>query len=208
VTTFDRQDDASGTHLVLGSASPRRKDLLDRAGFRFSIDPADIDEGIEAGESALDATTRLATEKALVVAARGRGDRVVLGADTSVVLDGELLGKPLDRDDAARMLLRLAGRDHVVLTAWALMEAPGDARAVVGVTRSVVTMREVSAAEARVYADGGEPLDKAGSYAVQGEGQRFVGAVFGSLDNVIGLPVEELSRALRGFGIFPERSGP
>ena len=106
------------------------------------------------------------------------------------------------------MLLRLAGRDHVVLTAWALVEAPGDARAVVGVSRSIVTMREVSAAEARVYADGGEPLDKAGSYAVQGDGQRFVGAVFGSLDNVIGLPVEELSRALRGFGIFPERSGP
>jgi septum formation protein len=194
--------------LVLGSGSPRRKDLLNRAGFRFSIDPADIDEGIETGESALDTTTRLATEKALVVAARGRGDCVVLGADTSVVLDGEMLGKPMDRDDAARMLLRLAGRDHVVLTAWALVEAPGDARAVVGVSRSIVTMREVSAAEARVYADGGEPLDKAGSYAVQGEGQRFVGAVFGSLDNVIGLPVEELSRALRGFGIFPERSGP
>jgi septum formation protein len=208
VTTLDRQDNAPGTHLVLGSGSPRRKDLLERAGFRFSIDPAGIDEDVEAGESALDATTRLATEKALAVAARGRGNAVVLGADTSVVLDGELLGKPRDRDDAARMLLRLAGRDHVVLTAWALLEAPGDARAVVGVSRSVVTMREVSAAEARVYADGGEPLDKAGSYAVQGEGKRFVGAVFGSLDNVIGLPVEELSRALRGFGIFPECSGP
>jgi septum formation protein len=203
VNAIDDQAELKPGHLVLGSGSPRRKELLERAGFDFTIDPAGVDERALYGETAAAMTIRLAAEKASAVAGRSGPGHVALGADTTVVLEGKALGKPTGVEDAARMLLRLAGRDHEVLTAWALVEAPGARRAVVGITRSVVTMREVSEREAAAYAAGGEPLDKAGAYAVQGEGRRFVGAVFGSLDNVIGLPVDQVRRALAGFDVVP-----
>jgi septum formation protein len=203
VNAIDDKAESNPGRLVLGSGSPRRKELLSRAGFDFRVDPAGVDERALSGETPDEMTIRLAAEKASAVAGRGSPGDVALGADTTVVLDGEALGKPAGVEEAARMLLQLAGRDHEVLTAWALVEAPGAGRAVVGVTRSVVTMREVSEREAAAYAAGGEPLDKAGAYAVQGEGRRFVGAVFGSLDNVIGLPVDQVRRALAGFDVVP-----
>lgn len=208
MNVMDDQAEVRPGRLVLGSGSPRRKELLEQAGFAFTIDPAGVDERMLPGETAAAMTIRLAVEKAGAVAGRNGPGRVALGADTTVVLDGEALGKPAGVEDAARMLLRLAGRDHEVLTAWALVEAPEARRAVVGIVRSVVTMREVSVREAGVYAAGGEPLDKAGAYAVQGEGRRFVGAVFGALDNVIGLPVEQVRRALAGFGVVPGACAP
>ncbi len=204
--------------LVLASGSPRRRELLSRAGYRFTIDVADIDEPIHDGESAVAATTRLAIEKAEAVVARrvaaamssgdpGRPDarEVVLAADTTVVLGDRILGKPSSTREAADMLLSLAGRNHVVLTAWALLPVAGRIEAAeCGVSRSIVRMREISRVEAEAYAAGGEPMDKAGSYAAQGEGRRFIGAIQGPLDNVIGLPMTPVVAALARAGVLPD----
>lgn len=172
---------------------------------------ADLDEVIEDGETPVGATTRLAIEKAQVVAARrgvtgGTGDdgQVVLAADTTVVVDRRILGKPASEGEAAEMLLSLSGRNHVVLTGWALLR-PGSApeTAECGVSRSVVRMREISRREAEAYASTGEPMDKAGAYAAQGQGRRFIGAITGDLDNVIGLPMAPVAAALSRAGIRP-----
>jgi septum formation protein len=189
--------------FVLASASPRRRRLLGQAGFHFAVDPSGLDERVFAGETPLLATSRLACEKAAVVGRRWRAGTIVLGADTSVVCDGTLFGKPTSPAGAVDMLLALSGRNHQVLTCWALLEAGAGAIAVTGVTASAVRMREIGRDEARAYVDSGEPLDKAGAYAVQGLGRRLVAAVLGSLDNVIGLPVAQVSRALAGVGVTP-----
>jgi septum formation protein len=199
--------------LILASGSPRRRELLSSAGFTFEIDVSDLDESIHDGESAVAATSRLAIEKAEAVVARRTGTarclespagEVVLAADTTVVVGDRILGKPSSREDAVRMLLSLAGRNHVVLTAWALVGigAPGGVPEC-GVSRSVVRMREISHREAEAYAAGGEPMDKAGAYAAQGEGRRFIGAIVGPLDNVIGLPMAPVTAALARRSVLP-----
>lgn len=190
--------------LVLASGSPRRRDLLTEAGFRFEVDAADIDETVAEGEAPEAATARLAREKAGAVASRRRSGgacEVVLAADTTVVLGAQVLGKPRDTKDAARMLLSLAGRNHVVLTGWTVVGADG--AMIQGMSRSVVRMREVSRREAEEYAAGGEPMDKAGAYAAQGDGRRFIAAIVGPLDNVIGLPVAPVAEALSRLGVRP-----
>ncbi|MFN2427487.1 MAG: nucleoside triphosphate pyrophosphatase [Candidatus Binatia bacterium] len=133
------------------------------------------------------------------------GDReYVLAADTTVVVGERILGKPSDTREAADMLLSLAGRNHIVLTAWALLGPHGRPVAPeCGVSRSIVRMREISRAEAEAYASTGEPMDKAGGYAAQGEGRRFIGAIVGPLDNVIGLPMAPVTAALARSGIVP-----
>jgi len=196
--------------LVLASGSPRRRELLTVAGYKFEIDAADIDETIHEGESPVAATTRLAIEKAEAVVYRrsaepsGGAPALVLAADTTVVVGERILGKPGDVREAAEMLLSLAGRNHVVLTAWALLRV-GAPRATpeCGISRSTVRMREISHAEAEAYAASGEPMDKAGAYAAQGEGRRFIGAIVGPLDNVIGLPMAPVVAALSRGGIVP-----
>ncbi|RMF23313.1 MAG: septum formation protein Maf [Deltaproteobacteria bacterium] len=197
-----------GHRLVLASASPRRRELLERAGYRFEIEVADVDETFFDGEHPVEATVRVACEKALAVAAGKRSGVVVLGADTTVVCDGRILGKPADPGEAADMLLSIAGRDHTVFTGWALAgcDEHGAPSLITGVARSVVSMRSISRQEAEQYASSGEPLDKAGGYAVQGEGRRFVSRVVGPLDNVIGLPVDDLAPVLAEMGIEPERA--
>jgi septum formation protein len=193
--------------LILASGSPRRRELLTAAGFRFEIDAADIDETIPDGESPEEATSRLAMGKAEAVVLRraGRAEReLVLAADTTVVLGPRILGKPASRREAADMLLSLAGRNHDVLTAWALLETGADGSpARCGIVRSTVRMREIARAEAEAYAATGEPMDKAGAYAAQGEGRRFIGAIVGPLDNVIGLPMEPVMAALARAGVVP-----
>jgi septum formation protein len=174
--------------LVLASGSPRRKDLLAREGFEFRIDVAGIPEDLLEGEGPVDAVLRLAFEKA----------EVVLAADTTVIVDGEMLGKPEDPADAVRMLRRISGRNHTVATGWAVV---GAGTATTGWSASTVRMRDIPIAEARAYAAGGEPLDKAGAYAVQGDGRRFIAAVLGSVDNVIGLPVAQVAAVLARFGV-------
>jgi septum formation protein len=187
---------------VLASGSPRRRHLLGEAGLRFRVAPADVDERFEPGETPERHAARLAREKACVVARRtevSAGD-VVLGADTIVVIDGVVLGKPADPDEAMSHLSRLAGRTHRVLTAVALARA-GGRLAGERLVESAVTLRALAADEIRAYVATGEPLDKAGAYAVQGEGRRFITRIEGSETNVIGLPMDETLALLRAAGL-------
>lgn len=166
----------------------------------FSVRPAGIDESVGDGEDAVAATMRLALAKTSVVAAAARQGELVLGADTTVVCEDRMIGKPSGPAGAVDTLMMLSGRNHFVFTAWALAGplARDGAGAIArsGLTRSTVRMREFSRAEAGAYVAEGEALDKAGAYAVQGRGRRLVAAVYGSYDNVIGLPVEQVRRAL------------
>jgi septum formation protein len=194
------------SRLVLGSSSPRRRELLTRAGIAFDVEPADIDERQRPGEDPRALAERLACEKAQAVARRlgSVPARWVLGADTIVVLDDDVLGKPVDAQDAARLLGRLVGRTHRVLTAVALVDSVQLTPSVISV-ESRVRMRPAEREEILRYVATGEPLDKAGAYAAQGEGRRFIEAIDGSESNVIGLPLDETVALLRDVG-FDGRS--
>ena len=189
--------------LVLGSGSPRRRELLARAGVAFEALAADIDERARAGEEPPAFALRLACEKARAVATRvgAKPRRIVLGADTIVVIDGDVLGKPVDPEDAARLLGRLVGREHRVFTAVAVLASDRSEHTASCVVASRVAMRAASEAEIRRYVATGEPLDKAGAYAAQGEGRRFIERIDGSETNVIGLPIEETLALLRESGM-------
>jgi septum formation protein len=178
--------------LILASASPRRRDLLDGAGIAFEVIPGDIPEQRRQNEGPVAFASRLAAEKARAVAERVGPEpaRRVLGADTIVVVDESILGKPRDSEHALEMLTRLTGRSHEVVTAVALVHSDSLAAHVRAVT-SRVRMRAASAEELRDYVAAGESLDKAGAYALQGGGRRFVERVEGSESNVIGLPLDE-----------------
>ncbi|CAM3375185.1 septum formation inhibitor Maf [Corallococcus sp. ZKHCc1 1396] len=191
--------------LVLASASPRRKDLLAQLGLRFTVTAADIDETPTAGEIARNYVKRLAEEKARTVAGR-HPDAWVLAADTTVALGSELLGKPRDAAEARDMLGRLSGHTHEVFTGIAVA---GRARAS-QVVRTQVTFRALSPEEIAWYADTGEPLDKAGAYAIQGKGGFLVASVDGSPTNVIGLPLGETLALLQeaGFPLPWKKAGP
>jgi septum formation protein len=180
--------------LVLVSASPRRAELLSAAGFAFDVQPADVDETPRPDEGAPAYVRRLAAEKARAAERRCGLDAVLLAADTTVVLDGRILGKPADEADAAGMLEALAGRTHEVLTGVALRR--GDAERVdTECTR--VTFAPMSPGDVAWYVASGEPFDKAGAYGIQGRASRFVERVEGSYSNVVGLPVALVVRLLR-----------
>lgn len=181
---------------MLASASPRRAELLERAGFAFDVAPADVDERRRPGEPPREYVARLAAEKAAAVASR-RPDRVVIGADTAVVVDAAVLGKPRNPDDAARMLRLLSGRSHEVLTGVAIRRAEACARAVETTTVHLAALDE---AEIAWYVGTGEPFDKAGGYGAQGLASRFVTRVDGSWSNVVGLPVARVAQLLARLG--------
>ncbi len=185
--------------LILASSSPRRRELLGRFGMDFTVKVPDVDESILPNEDPVAHVRRLAQAKAAKVAEEEE-EGLVVGADTIVVLDGEIIGKPEDREDAIRMLSALAGRTHRVYSGVAVTALPSGATRTV-VVCSRVTMAAIGESEIRRYVDGGEPLDKAGAYAVQGEGKRYVTAVRGSFTNVVGLPLQALHRFLRHFGL-------
>ncbi|NLA35586.1 MAG: septum formation inhibitor Maf [Actinobacteria bacterium] len=190
--------------LILASGSPRRRELLAEAGYRFSVHPADIDETPLPYEKPEDYVERLAAHKAAAVAAElgdGARDAVVVGADTIVVLGKELLGKPVDAADAASMLRRLSGRVHHVLTGVAVCSR--ELTTAISV-ESAVWFRELDDDEIDAYVAGGEPLDKAGSYAIQGGGAAFVEEIEGAFDNIVGLPVSWLAGLLMPVGVLPE----
>lgn len=183
--------------LVLASASPRRRELLAQAGYTFEVHPADIPEDPLPGEEPIAYVTRLAREKAQAVFeqlsknAGAAGDRIrrnlaVLGADTTVTLDSEILGKPADAADAARMLRSLSGRSHRVMTGVALVTAGGTevAAEVTGVRFLTLPDAEIEA-----YVASGEPMDKAGAYAIQGRAARWIPRIEGCYFNVVGLPL-------------------
>lgn len=186
---------------ILASASPRRRELLGELGMPFSVVAADVDESPCGGESPDEMVERLAREKALAVAFREPGC-FVLGADTTVILDGEALGKPRSREEASEYLRRLSGRVHVVSTGVALVGPDGRLNS--GISRTEVAMRDLPSVWVERYAASSEPMDKAGGYAVQGWGSLLVERIVGSYDNVVGLPrglVVELARQM-GVDLF------
>jgi len=184
--------------VVLASQSPRRRELLRRIWREFEVVPSGVDETLEPGPLA-PAVVGLALRKAVAVSRRvGRG--VVVAADTVVVIDDEVLGKPAGSAEARAMLTRLRGRQHQVLTAVGLVDA-GSGRAVATAVVSRVLMAAYSDAMIGAYVASGSPLDKAGAYAVQDLQGALVDAVVGSYTNVVGLPVEETRRLLAGFGV-------
>ncbi len=178
--------------VVLASASPRRRELLAAAGVSITVDPVAVDETPLPAESPSAYVDRLARLKAVGGAAR-HPDSIVIGADTAVVVDGEVFGKPVDTRDARRMLRRLAGRDHEVLTAVALA-GRGAVRSVV--ERTVVSMAALTDRQIDAYIATGEPFDKAGAYAIQGAAAPFVAGIQGSFTNVVGLPLERVLQML------------
>jgi septum formation protein len=187
--------------LVLASASPRRQELLRNAGIAFTVHPADIDESPRDGESPVDCAQRLAREKALAVF-RSRPQDCILGADTIVVVDEKILGKPRDAADAACMLRLLSGRTHEVITGVCLVGPAGELstenrelRTAAETTR--VTMCELSDGDIGDYIATGEPMDKAGAYAIQGRASRWIPRIEGDYSNVVGLPVALVYRMLR-----------
>ena len=179
--------------LVLASASPRRQELLRSAGISFEVQPADIPENALPGEAAKDCAERLARDKALLVA-RQRPHDFVLGADTVVVVDGQLLGKPTDAADAARMLRMLSGREHQVITGVCLVVS---GQPTVASETTVVTVSEITEKDIADYVASGEPMDKAGAYAIQGLASRWIPRIEGDYSNVVGLPVALVLRMLR-----------
>ena len=187
--------------LVLASASPRRLDLLSEAGYQPHVDPADVDETPDPVMAPADNAARFAREKAQVVAARHPGD-VVIGADTIVTIGRELLGKPADRADAERMLRRLTGRMHQVVTCVHLPALDDWPATSLAVTTAVI-FRELDESEITGYLDSGEWDGKAGGYAVQGRAAAFTQAVMGSYSNVVGLPLCEVVEELKLRGLPP-----
>ena len=179
--------------LILASASPRRQALLAAAGVAFEIIESGVDELREAGENAADFAQRMACAKALAVSARFP-TRLILGADTIVECEGEILGKPRDAPDAGRMLRVLSGNTHTVVTAFAIARAGAILESAPESSR--VTFRALDAREIEDYVASGEPLDKAGAYGIQGAGGSFIVAVEGGRDNVMGLPVSAVIAAL------------
>ena len=192
--------DTTGADFILASASPRRRALLAASGLHFVCAPVALDESPRAGERAQELVLRLARAKAQRAAELADGARVVLGADTVVVLGARVLGKPRDAAHALAMLTQLAGRTHEVWTGVALA-TPASARVETLSVSSRVTLRRASESELRAYIAGGEPHGKAGAYALQGEGARFVERVEGSRSNVIGLPLDETLALLANAGV-------
>jgi len=185
--------------LVLASASPRRRELLQNAGIPFIVRASKIPELPREGEAPQACAKRLAREKVLDVF-RQRPQDFVLGADTIVIVDGQILGKPRDKADAARMLRLLSGRTHQVTTGVCLIGPNDKGGSSAGDTRSettLVTMSELSADDIQSYVATGEPLDKAGAYAIQGIASRWISRIEGDYFNVVGLPVSLVYRMLQ-----------
>jgi septum formation protein len=190
--------------IVLASGSPRRIDMLRAAGLRFTVVPSGIEERPPQPLGALRYVRWAARAKAEAVARRHRSS-VVIAADTEVVLRGRIFGKPRDRREAARFLQTLSGQTHQVYTAIAVRTG---SRLVEGVSRTHVTMRELSAAAIAAYVRTGEAQDKAGAYAIQGKGRRLIASIRGPYDNVVGMPLHLLRRLLRECGVAITLTSP
>jgi septum formation protein len=184
--------------LVLASSSPRRQELLHKAGFEFEVRPSGAEEVRRSSESAEDFARRAALEKSLGVAVFSPPESLVLGADTVVVINGLILGKPSGPDDAARMLRLLSGATHRVVTGVCLVRAPRQIEAVAHET-TTVKFRHLEEEEIQDYVRCGEPLDKAGAYGIQGLASRFVTRIEGCYFNVVGLPIPLLYDLLKPF---------
>ena len=187
----------SDVRVVLASSSPRRRELLSMIGIPHEVMPADIDERYLPGEDPPAHAERLAREKASVAAARAP-DALVVAADTIVVVDGDVLGKPRDREDATAMLRRLSGRSHIVHTAVAVSFASREAS---GVESPGVTFRALDDEHISAYIGTGEPMDKAGAYGIQGFGATLVTRVEGDYFAVMGLPLQRTVALMESLGV-------
>jgi septum formation protein len=188
----------SDLRLVLASTSPRRRELLESLGVRFEVFAPDVDEHRHPNEEPYDYVSRLARAKAESAVA---SDAVVVAADTIVVIDGQILGKPGHPEEAKNMLRRLAGVTHEVLTGVAVARMTDIVQVVTAVESTLVKFLPMTEEEMADYVASGEPMDKAGSYALGGLGSIFVEAVHGSPSSVIGLPLHTTARLLRGLGV-------
>ena len=188
--------------LILASASPRRRELLARAGFEFEVRTSSLDETPKAGESPEEFARRAARDKALSVAAGAPQGSLVLGADTIVVTDHEILGKPVDASDAARMLRMLSGITHRVITGVCLVRGPAHVEAIRHAI-TWVTFRRLDEQEIAEYVASHEPFDKAGAYGIQGLASKFVTRIEGCYFNVVGLPVAMVYDLLKSLPDFP-----
>jgi septum formation protein len=185
--------------LILASASPRREELLRSVGLKFKIIPADVDETYFQGESPRAHVRRLSRDKAGAIAHQ-YPKALVLGADTIVVIDGQILGKPKNKKQAREMLQQLSNRRHAVLTGFTIAcVRAGTSRT--KVVQSTVQFKKISPEETAWYVNGDEPYDKAGGYAAQGKGASFIQAIRGSYTNVIGLPLCEVVEELKHLGV-------
>ena len=196
---------ASAGTIVLASASPRRVELLASAEVEFAVYPGDVPEDVLPGEAPGEHVVRLAREKALNVAARVAG-RFFIGADTVVVCAGEIMGKPNDSADAERMLRKLSGIPHEVITGFAVYDKERDGLLVDAVTTRVF-FKQLRAEEIQAYIATGCPFDKAGAYAIQGGAAHMVQRIDGSYTNVVGLPLCEVVEALRRIGALGDHPG-
>lgn len=185
--------------FILASGSPRRKELLKMIGFEFDVVSPDVDENSKSGESPREHAHRLAIEKAKKVA-KNCPDSWIIAADTIVVIDGEILGKPRDEREAFEMLKKIAGKQHTVITAFCIFK--GDKSAHEGFVESKVEIAPLTDDEIRWYISTGEPLDKAGAYGAQGIGAMFIKSIKGSYTNVVGLPLAELIEAMKKLNMI------
>ncbi len=185
--------------IILASSSPRRKELLESLGLAFEVIHPSSDEAVSVSEAPKDFALRVSAEKALSVSAGLGGGEIVIGADTIVVVDREILGKPIDRNEAFSMLQKLSGKEHHVYTAFSIVRPKNEIlhSEIVG---TLVRVKTLAASEIEGYIKTGEPMDKAGAYGIQGIGSFMIGGIEGSYSNVVGLPVEELLAALNKFG--------
>ena len=185
--------------LILASASVRRAEILRDAGYHFSVLSSAVDETPFAGESPHDLVLRLAEAKAQLAAARAVGPAIIIAADTEVVLDGRIFGKPRSSDAARRILTKLSGRSHNVITGVAVVRLP-DAECISFVETTRVEFAPLATEEITRYLDTGEPYDKAGAYAIQGYAARYIPCIEGCYFNVVGLPLSRLQQALTELG--------
>jgi septum formation protein len=186
-------------NIVLASSSPRRKELLEKIGLKLIVDPGDFSEDLNGDADPEGLAELLSMGKAMAVAKK-YPDALIIAADTFGVLHGKIIGKPHDRQEAKKMLQALSGKSHRVITGFTVFDVPTNKR----VTRSVETrvyLKKLSAAEIENYLNSGEPLDKAGAYAIQGLGAVIVEKIVGDYYNVMGLPLSALSEVLKEFGV-------
>ena len=185
--------------IILASASPRRKALLEKIGLIFEVEPSDYQEDMPLGLEPHDLARNISLEKARVIAGR-RHNSVVIAADTFIVFDGRILGKPHTEQDAREMLGAISGKCHSVITGFSIIDT-GEHRTVSKSVETKVYIRKLTLAEIDTYVKSGEPMDKAGAYAIQGSGSVFVEKIDGDYDNVVGFPLSALTEALKEFGI-------
>jgi len=193
--------------LLLASNSPRRKQLLALGGWEFATAPADVDESVLPGETPRSYVLRLAEAKARASAQQAEAGQVVVGSDTAVIIDGDILGKPADSAEAESMLRRLRGRTHQVYTGIAVFRV-SDGKLAADLCITDVPMRDYSGEEIRAYVATGDPLDKAGAYAIQHPGFQPVASMSGCFSSVMGLPHCHLARVLKEFGMKPSADLP